>query len=69
LLRDGQADHDQRLGWATICWDNGETSTGLPGGKYENSSHGSNFWQMTSAGLEIRSETLGGIFQAEIRIM
>ena len=55
------------LAGRTICWDNGETSAFLPGGKYENSRHGSGTWKVTSTGLEIHSETFGGIFQVEVR--
>jgi hypothetical protein len=50
-----------------ICWDNGETSAFLPGGKYENSRHGSGTWKVTPTGLEIHSETFGGTFQVEMR--
>jgi len=43
------------LAGRTICWDNGETSTFSPDGKYENSLHGSGTWKVTSNGLEINS--------------
>jgi hypothetical protein len=55
------------LAGRTVCWDNGETSAFLPGGKYVNSRHGSGDWKVTSAGLEIHSDTLGGIFRVEIQ--
>jgi hypothetical protein len=51
------------LAGRTFCWDNGETSTYLPGGKYENSLHGSGAWKVTSKGLEINSV----LFRVEMR--
>lgn len=48
-----------------ICWDNGETSIYVSGGKWENSSHGA--WRVTPAGLEIHSETFDGILSVEIQ--
>jgi hypothetical protein len=50
-----------------ICWDNGETSTYVSGGKWENSRHASGTWRVTSAGLEIHSETFGGILRVEMQ--
>jgi hypothetical protein len=50
-----------------ICWDNGETSAFLSGGKYQNSRHGTGTWKVTATGLEIHSETFSGVFQVEMR--
>lgn len=50
-----------------ICWENGETSTFLPGGKYENSRHGSGVWKVTPAGLEIHAGEFAGVFDAQIQ--
>lgn len=50
-----------------ICWDNGETSTYVSGGKWENSRHASGTWRVTSAGVEIRSDTFGGTLRVEMQ--
>jgi hypothetical protein len=50
-----------------ICWDNGETSVFSPGGKYENSLHGSGTWKVTAKGLEIQHGTFDGMFDVEMR--
>jgi hypothetical protein len=55
------------LAGLTICWENGETSAFLPDGIYKNNLHGTGTWKMTSNGLEIHSETFGGMFQVEMR--
>jgi hypothetical protein len=55
------------LAGRTICWDNGEISTYARGGKWENNRHGSGTWKVTAAGIEIHSETFGGILRVEMQ--
>jgi hypothetical protein len=55
------------LAGRTICWDNGEKSTYTRDGKWENDRHGSGTWKVTPAGVEIHSETFGGVLSVEMR--
>ena len=57
------------LAGRTICWDNGEKSAFLPGGKYENSLHGSGTWKVTSTGLKFIPRRLAVSFKLKCEEM
>ena len=67
LLRGSETGHYQRLGRADNLLGQRRNIRLLAGRKNENSVHGSGTWKVTSTGLEIHSETFGGIFQVEMR--
>jgi hypothetical protein len=54
------------LAGKTVCWDNGETSTYSGGGTWANSRHGSGTWKVTPDGVEIHSDTFGGVLLVEL---
>jgi hypothetical protein len=44
-----------------ICWDNGNVSTFLPGGKFSSNRSGNGTWAMTAGGVETHTEHWSGV--------
>jgi hypothetical protein len=53
------------LSGKTICYDNGERETYMPGGKYVGARHGSGTWSISAGGVEIHAQSWSGIHNVE----
>jgi hypothetical protein len=48
-----------------ICWDDGLVGTFSPGGKYHSSLSGAGTWEVTSVGVQIRTERFSGLYDID----
>jgi hypothetical protein len=48
-----------------ICWDSGNTSSFMPGGKYSSPAIGDGTWSMTAQGVEIHTSYLSAILDID----
>jgi len=49
----------------TICWDSGNISSFMPGGKYSSPAIGDGTWSMTAQGVEIHTSYLSAILDID----
>ena len=48
-----------------ICWDSGNTSSFMPGGKYSSPAIGDGTWAMTAQGAEIHTSYLSAVLDID----